>query len=83
MPWGRGGNPGHFNVKETQYPYVMPRSSPDSVAESGVWEKECSLHYSFRLPVCLEMTNQSKCPSRMKSISITVDYDLAIKGMKH
>ena len=61
----------------------MPRSGPDSVAESGVWEKECSLHYSFRLPVCLEMPNQSKCPSRMNSISIMVDYDLAIKGMKH
>ena len=47
-----------------------PRCSPDSVAESGVWEKACSLHYSFSLPVCLEMKNQSKCPSRVNSISI-------------
>ena len=36
-PWSKGGNPGHCNVKETQYPHVMweaPFSSVRSVAQS-------------------------------------------------
>ena len=31
MPWDRGGNPGHFNVKETQYPHVMWEAPLDPV----------------------------------------------------
>ena len=29
------------------------------------------------------MTKQSKCPPRMNSVSITVEYEVAVKGMKH
>ena len=92
LPWGSHASQGPPTPADAgskpflQRPDKTPcwsRSSPDSVAESGVWEKECSSHDFFSLPVCSEMTKQSKCPSRMNSISITVEYEVAVKGMKH